>query len=150
MRAGAVQRLLARERQRAVILLLKKRQAKLDAAPIGASSFSAACSSFEDFSGPFARLLLSFHRGARRSAKRFESEPVISRGQSPRQSDIPIIGARLQALDHVAPVVFQYADGFDVAEARKVDDAVLRQREINMRRWLNRAPRIWLQFLRIQ
>jgi len=34
MRAGAVQRLLARERQRAVILLLKKRQAKLEAAGI--------------------------------------------------------------------------------------------------------------------
>ena len=148
MRALSAQRPLARERQGAVILLGRQRQAKLDAAERGVLAFRGFFF-VGDFFGLTGRLF-GLGRRARRSAKLFKFELVISRWQSPRQSDIPVIGARLQTFDQIASTIFQHADGFGVSEARKVDDAVLRQRKIDARRGFDGAGRIRLQFFRVE
>jgi hypothetical protein len=119
----------------AVILLLKQRQAKLEAAD---RRFFIFCDLFFIRGSSVSRSALAeLPQGARRSAKRFECEPVFPAGRRRDRRDVPIIGARLQALDHVAPAVFQHADcsmspklarSTTLSFAAKIDESVAEPR----------------------
>ena len=150
MRAGACERRFACERQRAVILFLEQGQAKLDAA-FGRILALGAVFIARRFFRLIAGFFLAIRMGVRLRAKLFEFETIGAGGQTTRKRDVPIVGARLQALDHIALRVFQARRSLRCRQSSKDRRRCpCASEKSTRRRQIDDARRVRLQLLRVE